>query len=287
MCIRDRPTGTVTFYDGATSLGTGTLNGSGVATIATSSLIGGPHSITAAYGGDSNFSSSTSTVLTQTVSSLTASATALLSSVNPAGSGQPVTFTATVSSNGSLRTTPTGSVTFYDGTTALGMGTLNGSGVATFTTSSLSSASHTITAAYGGDTNYSASTSGPVIEVVTGGTPPQVGYVAFWGLNNSGITVSWSTDVAANTQLAYGTTTSLGQLSPLQTALTASHGVVLTGLLSGTKYYFVAQSTGANGATGYSTQYSFTTTGTAVTGPPAISNVAVSGVTNTLSLIHI
>jgi hypothetical protein len=279
------PTGTVTFYDGATSLGTGTLNGSGVATIATSSLIGGFHSITAAYGGDSNFSSSTSTVLTQTVSSLTASATALLSSVNPAGSGQPVTFTATVSSNGSLRTTPTGSVTFYDGTTALGMGTLNGSGVATFTTSSLSSASHTITAAYGGDTNYSASTSGPVIEVVTGGTPPQVGYVAFWGLNNSGITVSWSTDVAANTQLAYGTTTSLGQLSPLQTALTASHGVVLTGLLSGTKYYFVAQSTGANGATGYSTQYSFTTTGTAVTGPPAISNVAVSGVTNTSATI--
>jgi hypothetical protein len=279
------PTGSVTFYDSTTSLGTGTLNGSGVATITTSSLIGGPHSITAAYGGDSNYSSSTSTALTQTVSSLTASATALLSSVNPAGSGQPVTFTATVSSNGSLRTTPTGSVTFNDGTTALGVGTLNGSGVATLTTSSLGVASHTITAAYGGDANYSASTSGPVIEVVTGGTPPQVGYVAFWGVNNSGITVSWSTDVVANTQLAYGTTTALGQLSPLQTALTASHGVVLTGLLSGTKYYFVAQSTGANGATGYSTQYSFTTTGTAVTGPPAISNVLVSGVTNTSATI--
>ena len=86
-------------------------------------------------------------------------------------------------------------------------------------------------------------------------TPPQVGYVAFWGINNTGITISWSTDVPANTQLAFGTTTALGQLSPLQTALAASHGVVLTTLNPGTTYYFVAQSTGANGATGYSTTY--------------------------------
>jgi len=42
-----------------------------------------------------------------------------------------------------------------------------------------------------------------------------------------------------------------------------SHGVVLSGLISGTTYYFVAQSTAANGATGYSTVMSFTTTGTA------------------------
>ena len=130
------------------------------------------------------------------------------------------------------------------------------------------------------------------------GAAPQVGYVAFWGVNNSGVTVSWSTDVPATGQLAYGTTPALGQLSPLQTALTASHGVVLTGLLSGTTYYFMAQSTGANGVTGYSTLYSFTTTGTAPLGPPMISNVAVSGITNTtatitwttdqaLSLIHI
>jgi len=59
-------------------------------------------------------------------------------------------------------------------------------------------------------------------------TPPQVGYVSYWGVNNTGITISWSTDVPANTQLAYGTTTALGQLSPLQTAMTNSHGVVLT-----------------------------------------------------------
>ena len=114
--------------------------------------------------------------------------------------------------------------------------------------------------------------------------PPSVGYLAFWGINNSGVTISWSTDVPADTQIAFGTTPALGQLSPLQTALTASHGVVLTGLNSGTSYYFVAQSKGANGATGYSTTFNFTTTGTAST-PPTITNVGVSNITNTSALI--
>jgi hypothetical protein len=114
---------------------------------------------------------------------------------------------------------------------------------------------------------------------------PYVGYVSAWGANNTGITVTWSTDVPATTQLAYGTTTALGQLSPLQTAMTANHGVTLSGLISGTTYYFVAQSTGANGATGYSAAMTFTTTGTAPAGPPAISNVAVSSITNTTATI--
>jgi hypothetical protein len=47
------PTGTVTFLDGATALGVGTLNSSAVATFSTSTLTVGTHSITAAYGGDS------------------------------------------------------------------------------------------------------------------------------------------------------------------------------------------------------------------------------------------
>ena len=115
--------------------------------------------------------------------------------------------------------------------------------------------------------------------------PPYVGYVAAWGINNTGATVTWSTDVAANAQLAYGTTMALGQLSPLQTAMTASHGVTLTGLVSGTTYYFVAQSTGANGVTGYSSVMSFTTTGTAPAGPPVISNMLVSSIINTSATI--
>ncbi len=62
------PTGTVTFLDGATQLGGGALNASGVATFTTSSLALGSHSITAAYPGDANNLGSTSTVLTETIS---------------------------------------------------------------------------------------------------------------------------------------------------------------------------------------------------------------------------
>jgi hypothetical protein len=116
-------------------------------------------------------------------------------------------------------------------------------------------------------------------------TPPYVGYVAAWGINNTGVTVTWSTDVPATAQLAYGTTTALGQLSPLQTAMTASHGVTLTTLNPGTTYYFVAQSTAANGATGYSSVMSFKTTGTQTTPPPVISNVTVSSITNTTAIV--
>src|SRR2546427_9403925 len=71
------PTGTVTFQDGAATLGTGMLSG-GNATLATSALVGGVHSITAVYGGDANFASSTSPVLMQTVNKA-ASSTAVVS----------------------------------------------------------------------------------------------------------------------------------------------------------------------------------------------------------------
>src|SRR5207302_6439180 len=88
------PTGTVTFKDGATTLGTGTLS-SGTATFATSTLSVAAHSITAVYGGDTNFTGSTSSALTQTVNK-PGTTTALSSSANPSAFGQSVTFTATV-----------------------------------------------------------------------------------------------------------------------------------------------------------------------------------------------
>lgn len=60
------PTGTVTFYAGTTSLGTGQLTG-GMATLSTASLAAGTYSITAVYGGSRNYATSTSAVLTQQV----------------------------------------------------------------------------------------------------------------------------------------------------------------------------------------------------------------------------
>ncbi len=88
-------TGSVQFFDGATSLGTKTLSG-GAASLSTSSLTMSSHSITSVYGGDVNYGGSTSAALTQVVNSASTT-TALSSSLNPSGYGQNVTFTATVS----------------------------------------------------------------------------------------------------------------------------------------------------------------------------------------------
>src|SRR5439155_22580515 len=120
-------TGTVTFKDGATTLGTGPLSG-GVATFSTSTLAVGGHSITADYNGDSSFNIS-SGALTQTVNKANTS-TALTSSVNPSVFGQSVTFTATVTVPAPGAGTPSGTVDFKDAGTTIGTGTLNGSGVA-------------------------------------------------------------------------------------------------------------------------------------------------------------
>jgi arabinogalactan endo-1,4-beta-galactosidase len=60
------PTGTVNFVSGSTTLGSSTLNASGIATLATSSLQPGSNSIQAEYAGNTDFSASTSTAVTVT-----------------------------------------------------------------------------------------------------------------------------------------------------------------------------------------------------------------------------
>ena len=72
--------------------------------------------------------------------------------------GVPVTFTATVTGGGLQ---PTGTITFSDGSTKLGSGTLNANGVTIYTATSLAVGAHNITAGYGGDSNYGTGQSSP------------------------------------------------------------------------------------------------------------------------------
>ncbi|MCE9611135.1 MAG: DUF6288 domain-containing protein [Chthoniobacter sp.] len=247
------PTGNVTFYDGTALLGTSALNGSFQASLTTSSLAIGSHSITARYAGNATNATSTSAVLAIEITSLlppaptnllaapgnntialswTASAGAasyyvkrsltnggpytvignpsisnytdltaangttyyyVVSAINAAGEsanssqvsvipapvpttttlvsspvatgpyGSTVTFTATVTVSGGPAT---GTVTFKDGATVLGSGTLS-AGTATFVTSTLAVANHSITATYGGDPTFDSSVSAPSAYSVT------------------------------------------------------------------------------------------------------------------------
>ena len=75
-----------------------------------------------------------------------------------------ITLTATVSSTIGTGT-PTGTVTFFDGTATLGTGTLT-SGVASLVISTLTAGSHSITVSYAGDDSFLSGTSAPVTEFV-------------------------------------------------------------------------------------------------------------------------
>ncbi len=158
--------GTVTFSEGATPLsGPIALNAGGQALFTTSALGPGPHTITAAYSGTPTFDASSASV-GQGVGAAP-SQTALVSSVNPSGFGQPVTFTATVTTTGNPATQ--GSVTFLEGATVLaGPVPLDASGHAAFSTSSLGLGAHTITADYSG-TALAQPSSGSVVQTVRAG----------------------------------------------------------------------------------------------------------------------
>lgn len=153
---------TVTFYDGGSSIGTGTTNAGGIAYFTTASLNAGSHSITAAYSGDANHTSSSGGLPYNQAVNRASTTTTLVSSVNPAMWAQPVTFTATVSASG---VTPTGTVQFLNGSTPIGTGILSG-GVVTFTISTLPVGTDSITAVYGQTTNFFGSTSSAVSQVV-------------------------------------------------------------------------------------------------------------------------
>ena len=156
--------GTVSFKDGTAVLGSGSIT-SGKATFVTSSLHAGNHSITATYNGSAGLLPSTSAVLTETIHKAKTTTT-LTSAPNPSTSGQAVTFTAKVTP--AFGGKPTGTVTFRDNTTAtaLGNGTVNSSGIASFTTSKLAVGTHSVSANYHGDTNFNASSSTAINQVV-------------------------------------------------------------------------------------------------------------------------
>lgn len=120
----------------------------------------------------------------------------------------------------------------------------------------------TTSANYTFTTTPAASSQGPA---------PQISNVAYWGITGSGIQISWSTDIVATSAVQYGTTSAaLTSVTPVQTTLSNNHYVVLSGLASGTTYYFEVTSVGANGGVGYSTVYSFTTQHVT---PPTVSNI--------------
>jgi hypothetical protein len=175
------PTGDVTFKEGAAALGTATLNGGGVAALVTHTLTAGTHAVTVTYAGDANHAGGAAATVSQVVT-VRSTTTILASSPRPSTAGQAITLTASISADsisgadgGPSDLAPlTGTVTFKEGSTTIGTGTIT-NGVATFTTSTLAAGSHSLTAGYGGATNYAASASAPLVHQVDPAPQPDGG----------------------------------------------------------------------------------------------------------------
>ena len=155
------PSGSVTFTDGATALGSSRLSGSGKASL-TFQLATGAHNIVATYEGDANNGGSVSPTTSVPVIPATTTTT-LSANANPITADSQLTITATVSGNGGI---PGGAVTFFADSTTLGTARLDSTGVAHDSFSTLVVGMHAITAVYGGDINDATSTSAPLSESV-------------------------------------------------------------------------------------------------------------------------
>ena len=175
------PTGNVQFFDGASPIGGPVaLNVSGQAQLTTSSLSVGNHTITAQYAGDvpSGFNASSGGLNTnpQTVNQASTSTVLTSNQANPAGTGIPVTFTATVSPVAPGAGTRTGTVTFSrNGSPICSNVAINASGQATCTITFTIAGNYNITAVYSGDTNFTASTSLTFVQQIVGPTAANVG----------------------------------------------------------------------------------------------------------------
>ena len=186
------PSGTVTFFEGTTRLGSSALGTDGTARFTVSSLRvtgGTPDAVFSVYGGDGSFGPSTAPAVSETVlpaptgpTGRRASATtppAVSETVLPAGTtamvtgtpgpsvyGQRVMFTAAVSAATPAPGAPTGSVTFMDGTTALATVFLDASGHATLSLPVLAAGDHSVTVVYSGDTGFATATSAAYVQSV-------------------------------------------------------------------------------------------------------------------------
>jgi hypothetical protein len=167
-----KPSGVVRFWEGGVLLGSSSLSPAGTnsatATFVDSTLPPGGHSIRAEYVGNFNFTGSDAT--TSVTVDRVPTVTGIESSANPITFGDSVTLTGVVSEALPAAGEPTGTVTFTEGTTVLGTGTIStvsGRQVASITVAGLHGGAHGIKATYSGDTTFAGSTSATYTENVS------------------------------------------------------------------------------------------------------------------------
>jgi len=279
------PTGTVFFKGGTTVLGSGPVDSTGHATFATSTLTLGQHKMTASYGGDANVGPSSSSVVVQTVNRWPTS-TSLSSSPNPSTYGQPVKFTAVVTSSYG---TPTGTVTFKNGSIILGSASLDSTGTASFTSSVIAVGSRFIVAVYNASgTNFFGSTS-PTLTQTVNKASTSTSLSSSPNPSTYGQTVTFTSVVTSSAGIPTGTVTFKNGSTVLGSASLDSTGTATTNssaVPAGSRFVVATYSGGAGSNYAASTSPTLTQTVNKAASTTALTctpNPSVSGQVVTLT----
>jgi hypothetical protein len=179
----------------------------------------------------------------------------VVSVTSPAG-GASVLGTITVAATATDQV-GIASVNFLLDNTSLGLTPVvaGSSYTASWNTTATSNGSHTLTAV-ATDTAGNTAANSVSIDV---NNPPVISSVAATAITGSGATITWTTNTAADSQVAYGTTPAYGSTSALASTLTTAHVISLTGLLASTTYHAQALSRDAQGNLSSSADITFTT----------------------------
>lgn len=151
-----KPTGSVTFFNGSEELGNRNLDAEGKASLTIPGLPAGRYTLIARYAGDDQYMPSKDE---QRITVGVETEIALSADPNPSRLGQTVTFTATVRSKGRSDKRLDGNVTFFNGAEELATVPLTDTGTVSTTTNALPLGEHLITATYTGNDYYISSTT--------------------------------------------------------------------------------------------------------------------------------
>jgi hypothetical protein len=169
---------------------------------------------------------------------LTVTAAATNTTLNAPGSanyGASVALTATVTSASGV---PAGTVTFFSGSTPVGVGTLNGSGVATLNTAALPAGSDSVTASYAAQGNFAASTS-------------QAGSIAVKGTTQTITFPTIGSHVYGSAPFSVAASSSLGSGYPVTISVQSGPAVMGGGMVTVTGVGTVVLSASQAGGGGY------------------------------------
>ena len=234
-------TGTVTFQDGSTVLGTADVGSGGVATFDVTGLSPGDYSITATYNGDSTYEASApSSAVSQTIT-LAPTTLSVTPSSTSITSGAAVSLTATVAQTDSAQQ-PTGNVVFFDNSTNIGTAPIDNTGHATLQNIVLPAGIDSITASYAGDSDFNNSAtntpasvnvltpisiSSPTLTKGSSGTSNAIFTVTLGAASNAIVSFDYTTqDGSAVTGRDYTATSSTLAFAPGQTSKTISVPVI-------------------------------------------------------------